>query len=394
MEDAFCHTRHRLKSVLLLLILVAGSTAFSVLAILGCALYRSVKPPEVPNPAPPITVLKPLHGMDEGLRDNLRSFFEQDYPAFEILFVVEAEEDAAVPVVRRLIEDHPRIPARLVIAGPSPFPNAKVHSLRCILAESRYDLVVMSDSDVRVTPEFLRTVAAEMSLPNVALVTSPYRAVAGVSLWSRLEALGLNTEFIAGVLVARLLGGMDFALGPTIVTRKTHLAEIGGLAGLQPYLAEDFVMGHRLAQLGRRVVLSSYAIEHRIGSQSLAANLSHRLRWNRSTRRSRPIGYAGQIFTFPLPFALALLGWNPGMWPVAIGAIAIRFLAAWRTSGSIQANPSYLWLPVQDLLSFAMWAAGFFGNEITWRTRRFTIDRLGRFQSAKHGLERTNETQR
>jgi ceramide glucosyltransferase len=376
--------------------LAAGSAVFSVLAIIAAERYRAVKPPILsPDQLPPVSVLKPLHGLDEGLAENLCSFFEQDYPAFEILFAVESEEDAAVLVARQLMEQWTRertqIAARLVIAGPSPYPNAKVHSLRCMVGEARHELLVMADSDVRVTPDFLRVLAAEMSAPNVALVTCPYRAVAGKRFWTKLEAVGLNTEFIAGVLVARMLGGMDFALGPTIATRKMHLDEIGGLAALQPYLAEDFVMGNRLAEMGRGVVLSSYAIEHRIGSQPLGPNLAHRLRWNRSTRRSRPLGYIGQLFTYPLPMALALAGWSPGWWPAALGVIAIRYLAAWRTSRAVQARPSYLWLPLQDLLSFAMWVAGFFGNQITWRSRRFVIDRSGRFQLPEGGLERTNQ---
>jgi ceramide glucosyltransferase len=381
--------------IFFLFILVAGSAVFMLLAILAAERYRSVKPPSLsPARMPALSVLKPLHGYDEGLDENLRSFFVQDYPEFEILRAVESEEDRAVPVVRRLIAEHPEIAVRLVIAGPPPLPNAKVHSLRCMQAEARYDLIVMADSDVRVTPRFLGVVAAEMSGPNVALVTCPYRALAGKSFWSRLEAIGLNTEFIAGVLVARMLGGMDFALGPAIVTRKAHLEEIGGLEELQCYLAEDFVMGNRLAQLGRQVVLSSYAIEHRIGSQSFGPNLAHRLRWNRSTRRSRPVGYAGQLFTYALPLALTLGILSPGLWPLPLGVIGLRYLAAWRTSRAVQAKVSYIWLPLQDLLSIVIWAAGFFGREITWRTRRFTIDRLGRFQPASHGLESTNKLQR
>jgi ceramide glucosyltransferase len=186
-----------------------------------------------------------------------------------------------------------------------------------------------------------------------------------------------------------MLGGMDFALGPTIATRKAHLEEIGGFAGLQPYLAEDFVMGNRLAQLGRQVVLSAYVIEHRIGSQALRPNFAHRLRWNRSTRRSRPLGYIGQIFTYPLPLALALVAWSPEWWQTSIVVIAVRYLAAWRSAASLHAGCSYFWLPVQDSISFAMWVAGFFGNKITWRTRRFTIDRGGRFQPSDGGLDRT-----
>jgi ceramide glucosyltransferase len=376
---------------LVLIILVTGATVFSLIAILAAERYSRAKPVAAGD-LPPISVLKPLHGLDDGLRENLRSFFNQDYPEFEILFAVEDGSDSAAAVARQLIGEYRDIPARLVIAGASPFPNAKVHSLRRMLGEARHEALVMADSDVRVTRNFLRAIAGELSGANVALVTCPYRAVAGDSFWTRLEAIGLNTEFIAGVLTARLLGGMDFALGPTIATRKKHLEEIGGLAGLQPYLAEDFVMGNRLAEQGHEVVLSSYVIEHRIGAQPLRPNLLHRLRWNRSTRRSRPLGYVGQIFTHPLPLALALAAWSPEWWLLAAAAIGVRYLAAWRTSNAVQANLSYAWLPLQDTLSLAMWIAGFFGNEITWRTRRFTIDRLGRFQPAE-GLKRTNELQ-
>jgi ceramide glucosyltransferase len=381
--------------IYLLLILVAGSAVFSMLAILAAERYRSAKPVPLPDAnLPPISVLKPLHGLDEGLEDNLRSFFEQDYPAFEMLFGVESNQDPAVVVVHRLIERHPNIPSNIVITGRSPYPNAKVHNLRGMLEHARHDLIVMADSDVRVTPVFLRILAAEMSGENVGLITSPYRAIGGNSVWSRLEALGINTEFIAGVLTARMLGGMDFALGPTIATRQSDLRTIGGLEELQPYLAEDFVMGNRLAERGRTVVLSSYAVEHRIGSQKMRANFAHRLRWNRSTRRSRPAGYIGQVFTYPLPLALLLAAFYPVWWPPAAAVIVIRYLAAWRCSRAVDAGFSPVALPVQDLLSAAMWVAGFFGNQIVWRGRRFSIDRLGRFHSEDEGLERTNEISR
>jgi ceramide glucosyltransferase len=369
----------------LLLLLVTGSAVFTVLAILAAIRYRAVRPlPAAPESLVPISILKPLHGLDEGLEENLRSFFEQDYPDFEMLFGVESEQDQSVAVVRRLCEAHPKVAARLVITGRSPYPNAKVHNLRGMLEQARHDLIVMADSDVRVTPEFLRIMAAEMSGPNVALITCPYRAVAGASVWSRLEALGLNTEFIAGVLTARMLGGMDFALGPTIATRQSDLATIGGLAELQPYLAEDFVMGNRLAARGRVVVLSSYAIEHRIGSQALGPNFAHRLRWNRSTRRSRPAGYIGQLFTYPLPLALAFAVIAAPLWGIAIwGGVAavfvLRYIAAWTSSRAVGTTFSWLALPLQDLLSAGMWAAGFYGNQIIWRSRKFTIDREGRF---------------
>ena len=166
-------------------------------------------------------------------------------------------------------------------------------------------------------------------MPALGLATCPYRAAPGRSFWSVLEAVGLNTEFIAGVLVARMMEGMKFALGPTIAARRETLERIGGFDGVKDYLAEDFVMGKLAAETGYKVILSSYVIEHRIGSQPFRANMRHRLRWNRSTRRSRPWGYAGQVFTNPLPLALILWAVAPGWWPMVAAAVALRAAVAW-----------------------------------------------------------------
>ena len=190
---------------------------------------------------------------------------------------------------------------------------------------ARYELLVMSDSDIRATPDMLATLAAEFADPRVGLATCPYRAVPGRGFWSTLEAIGMNTQFLGGVLVARMLEGMKFALGPTIAARKSVLDQMGGFDRLKDYLAEDFVMGKFAAELGHRVLLSSYVIEHHIGSQDFAANFRHRLRWARSTRRSRPAGYAGELFTMPLPPALLLLGVGAGA--LAGGGVAILMRA-------------------------------------------------------------------
>ena len=175
---------------------------------------------------------------------------------------------------------------------------------------ARHELLAMSDSDIRVGRDFLRTVAAEFQDPALAVATCPYRAVPADRFWSRLEAIMMNTEFIAGILVARLLEGMKFAVGPTIVARKSAIEAIGGWPRLKDYLAEDFVLGQLAAGAGMGVGLSRYVIEHRIGSQPFAANARHRLRWCRSTRRSRPAGYAGQLFTYTLPWLLLGLPWS------------------------------------------------------------------------------------
>jgi len=356
---------------------------YCALTVVAAGRYRAVRPPELAD-WPPISVLKPLAGADDGLEENLRTFFEQHYPAFEILFAVRQAGDPAVAVVERLRARYPAVPARLLVTGEPPYANAKVFSLDRMLAASRFLLVVMSDSDIRVTPELLRTLAREFADPGVGMITCPYRAVAGRSVWSTLEAVGLNTEFLGGVLVARLLDGMKFALGPTIAARREVIGRIGGFDAVKDYLAEDFVMGKLAAERGAGVILSSYVIEHRIGAQSFAANLRHRLRWCRSTRRSRPWGYLGQVFTNPLPLALALWAARPGWWPVALAAVALRAVAGWATAGRVLHDPltRRLWwlVPVQDLASFLVWAGGFFGNTILWRGRRYYLRPDGRFE--------------
>ncbi len=368
---------------LLLLGLVLGSLVYCALAVIAARRYRSVPRPEATE-HPPISILKPLAGVDDGLEENLASFFEQSYPAFELIFAVREAADPAVKVVERLRERYRAIPSRLIVTGEPPYPNAKVYSLDRMLAEAANDLVVMADSDVRVTSAMLSVIAAEFQDPKLGLATCPYRAVPGPSLWSTLEALGLNTEFLSGVLVARMLDGMKFALGPTIAARRTVVRAIGGFNAVKDFLAEDFVLGKLAAENGYGVILSSYVIEHRIGSQTFAANMRHRLRWNRSTRRSRPWGYVGQVFTNPLPLALILCAVRPEWLPALAAAAVLRAGAGWAAAGLVLNDPlaRRLWwlVPVQDVASFLAWIAGFFGNTILWRGRRYRVRPDGRFE--------------
>ena len=370
-----------------LLALVIGSLLFCALTVLAALRYRAVRPAAGGEEGLPyISVLKPLAGVDEGLEENLRSFFEQKYARFEILFAVRCGDDPAIAVAERLRARYRAIPSRLLVTGEPPYPNAKVYSLERMLAAAAHDLIVMADSDVRVDPLLLGTLAAELRDGRVGMATCPYRAAPGSSFWSRLEAIGLNTEFMSGVLVARMLEGMKFALGPTIAARRGTLEAIGGFEALKDYLAEDFVMGKRAAELGHGVILSSYVVEHRIGAQGFAANARHRLRWNRSTRRSRPWGYAGQVFTNPLPLALVLWAVRPEWWPAVAAAVVFRAAAGAATARIALRDPlvtRWWWLvPLQDLAAFAAWLAGFFGNTIVWRGRRYYLRADGRFEAA------------
>jgi ceramide glucosyltransferase len=242
----------------------------------------------------------------------------------------------------------------------------------------------MSDSDIFIEPDGLQTIASELAQPGVALVTCPYRATGGPHFWSRLEALGLNTEFLGGLLTARLLNGMDFAIGCTIATRRADLAAIGGLENLQRYLAEDFEMGSLTRRHGKTVVLSRCVIEHHIGNDTLLANWRHRLRWARSTRRSRRIGYIGELFTKTTALALILWIAVPGAWGFAFVALLFRACMQWSTAIWVLEDPlvaRYWWLlPIEDLASFVAWALGFFGKTIEWRGRKLILARDGSFE--------------
>jgi ceramide glucosyltransferase len=380
---------HMSPVLTLLLILLAGSLVYCLLTAIAAARYLAVVPPKPGSKAgllPPVSILKPLSGDDLGLEENLRSFFEQDYPDFEVLFAVRRADDPAVAVAERVRARYPGVASRLIVTGEPPYPNAKVFSLDRMLAAARHDLVVMADSDVRVTPAHVPTLVAEFQDDRIGVITCPYRAVPGASFWSTLEAIGLNTEFLSGVLVARWLEGMRFALGPTIAARREVLIRLGGFDTLQEYLAEDFVMGKLAAEAGWGVLLSSYVIEHHIGSQPLTPNLRHRLRWNRSTRRSRPWGYLGQIFTNPVPLALLLVAVRPSWWPLAAVTAILRAAAAWATAGRVLHDPltRRLWwlVPFADIASLLLWLAAFFGNTIVWRGRKYLLLRDGRFRRA------------
>ena len=369
--------------VVTVLVLVAGGLVYQVLTIVAAIRYRCVRPPGL-GTTPPISILKPLAGAEDGLEENLRSFFEQRYPAFEILFAVRNAADPAVAIVERLRARYPSVPTRLIVTGEPPYANAKVYSLNLMLEAASHELTVMADSDIRVRPDMLSALAAEFADGKVGMATCPYRAVPGRSFWSMLEAVGLNTEFLSGVLVARMLDGMKFALGPTIVARRETLRQIGGFDAVKDYLAEDFVLGSLAARHGFGVILSSYIIDHHIGAQSLGANLRHRLRWARSCRRSRPWGYAGQIFTHPLPLALLVCALSPAWWPLLAAAAALRAAAVWATAGHVLRDPltrRWWWLvPLQDSIALLVWCAGFFGNTVLWRGRRYWLMPDGRFE--------------
>ncbi len=332
---------------------------------------------------PKISIIKPLSGFDEGLEQNLESYFLQNYKFFDLYFAVTYADSLEAELVRDLQLRHPEVRSQLLVTGNSPYPHDKVYKLQSMLDVADGDLIVMSDSDVRVDSELCRKIAAEFQDPACDLVTCPYRAIAGASLWSRLEALAMNTDFHAGLFTAVLMEGARFAVGPTIVARREVLRKLGGMERFKSYLSEDFELGRAAAEAGFGVRMSQYVVEHRIGSETFIQNFAHRLRWVRGSRRSRPAGYFGQFFTYPTAAGLCLIFLHP-LWKILLPlTILLRVGQAWAVSErTLKAAVPWLLLPIHDLLSFGFWVAGFFGNTVLWRGRRYLLNRDGTLEAA------------
>jgi ceramide glucosyltransferase len=370
----------------LLLVIFGGSLVYCVLAVIAAYDYAAVRT-HPPCEFAPISILKPLHGFEHDLEENLRSAFRQDYPDFEILFAVATHDDAAVGIVEKLRQEFPVVPTRLIVTGQPSFHNAKVFSLARLLEEARHDLVVMTDSDVRAEPGMLKRIAAEFQEPSAGLATCPYCCVPGKGFWPLVAALGMNTEFLEGILVARLIEGMRFGVGPAMAARREAIKAMGGLERLHNYLAEDFEMGRFVAEAGYRVILSSWVVEHRVGTRNFCEAARQRLRWARSTRRSRPRGYLGQILTSPIPPVLMLWALHPGWWPLVLAAALFRTGTAgiateWALRDEL--TRKYWWLiPFHDVFGFLIWLAGFFGNTVQWRGRRYLLRADGTIELKK-----------
>lgn len=390
---------------LLLVVAILGtlsSSAYLVLVIRAVLRFRRAR--NTVSLSPPtgtklhgVTLLKPLHGAEPRLRDNLESFFRQQYPEFELVFGLRSDDDPALGIVHELMAQYPQVRVQIVISGEPTWPNAKVYNLNRMRAAASYQNLIISDSDVAVSPGYIATITDELLQPGVGVVTCLYRGLATSGLWSKLEALGMSVELPSGVLVADMLEGMKFALGPTMAIRCDCLDALGGFSALSDYLADDFVLGNRAAAAGYKVMLSPFVVDHIVLHGGMVASFQHQVRWTKSTRRSRPKGHLGTGLTFAMPFGIlgligAALNGPPLLGTVALPhlgldlllwAIANRILQCWAVGywalGDRAARRLALLYPVRDLLGFGFWAASYFGGrETTWRGERYVISDDGR----------------
>ncbi|MGC2193184.1 MAG: glycosyltransferase [Terriglobales bacterium] len=382
-------------AIAIALIGTASSTIFLMMTLVAAVRYRrlaqcaratALAVPE--TSLPPVTILKPIHNMEAELEQNLESFFLQDYPDYEIIFGARDGENPALQVAESVRARHPHSKSRVVLSGPPTWPNAKVFSLQKMIAATDRSYFVISDSDVRVAPDFLRNTIPPLLDSKVGLVTCMYRGIPASDFWSSLEALGLSVEMSSGVMVADMLEGMRFALGPAMTARRDAIDAIGGIAATADYYSDDFELGNRIWAKGYKVVLSHHIVKNVLTPRSALRTLGDQLRWMKSTRYSRPAGHLGTGLTFAMPFgilgfvAAAGLGhWSLGLCLLAAACVN-RMIQSVAVGWGIAGDPrsvALCWLyPIRDLAGFFVWLGSYTSRRFYWRGETYVFGRGGR----------------
>jgi ceramide glucosyltransferase len=374
---------------------LVSSSVFLVLTIIAAVRFRAYSERAkrsvlavTSDVLPPVTVFKPIHGMEARLEQNLESFFQQDYPDFEVLIGARAADDPAVFLAEQVRLRYPQVSSYIVISGPPEWPNAKVFTLDKMIPLSRNDYFVISDSDVRVERDFLRNVIPPLFDRKLGLVTCMYRGDPAADFWSLLEALGMSVEMPSGVVMANMLEGIRFALGPAVALRRDALGAIGGIRSTADYYSDDYVLGNKIWTAGYKVIFSHHFIHHVLTPRPLLRTLGDQLRWMKSTRHSRPWGHIGTGLTFAMPFGLcgfvaaAALG-HLGMGLLFCGtAFLNRVIQSVVVGWWLLRDPRALrlcWLyPLRDLQGFAVWVGSFLSRDFYWRGEMYRFTDAGK----------------
>ena len=346
------------------------------------------------NFTPPVSLLKPVRGVDFGSYENFASFCRQDYPHYEILFGVNDSTDPAVPLIQRLIAEFPDRHIRLFVGAERLGANRKVNKLARLAREAQHEILAVTDGDVRVGTTYLREVVAPFTDEKIGAVTSFYRAIAEKNVGAELEAIGASSDFFAGVLVAEWMEGISFALGASIVTTKRWLQRIGGFEAIANMHSDDYELGHRIAQAGGKVLLSHETVWTMYPAQTLAGFWQHQVRWARTVRLCRPLSYAGLLFTHGLPWAVLAALISPVTWLSAAylsAYLCLRFAEAaavgvWGVRDEVLRRNLWM-LPLRDAVYFLVWIASFASKRICWGGEEYTMHggqmvRVGSAESA------------
>jgi ceramide glucosyltransferase len=365
------------------LLVALAPLAYYVTAIIAAVrFFRRERGRPLSSFTPPVSLLKPVKGVDFGSNENFSSFCNQDYPEYEILFAVNDDSDPAVPLIRRLAAQFPERQIRLVTGAAQIGANKKVNNLIALTRDAHHDILVLTDGDVRVRPNYLREVIAPFADAKTGAVTSFYRGIAEQSLGAELEAIGASSDFFAGVLVAEWKEGMTFALGASIATTKQWVSKIGGFEAIADMHSDDYELGHRIAKAGGEVLLSREPVWTMYPAQTAQGFWDHQVRWSRTVRLCRPISYLGLVFTHGLPWAMLAALVAPAKWiaiAYLLAYLALRLVMAW-TVGVWGVGDEVLrrklWLvPFRDAIYFAVWLASFVSNRISWGGEQFRMEK-------------------
>jgi ceramide glucosyltransferase len=363
------------------LLLAAAPLAYYVAATFAAwRFFRRERKNNLRSYTPPVSILKPVRGVDFASYENYSSFCRLNYPDYELLFAVNDAADPSVPLIHRLIAEFPGRTIRLLVGAENLGANRKVNKLARLSHEAQHEILALTDGDVRVGPNYLREVVAPFVYESAGAVTSFYRSVAEHNLGAELEAIGASSDFFAGVLMADLTEGVNFALGASIVTTKRWLSKIGGFESIAGMLADDYELGLRIAEAGGRVLLSREPVWTMYPAQTARSFWNHQLRWARTVRLCRPLSYFGLIFTLGLPWTLLAALVAPAKWISAAYVLAylvLRYVMAW-TVGVWGVGDDVLrqklWLvPLRDAIYSAVWIASFASNRITWGGQEYTM---------------------
>jgi ceramide glucosyltransferase len=355
-----------------------------------CIFLKRPLPRLKKGPAPGISLLKPVKGLEEDTAACLDSFIRQDYPNLEILFGVADPGDPVLPLLKALQEKYPQVEIQILICSQKLGLNPKVSALRQLLPRARHDLIVISDSDVRVQTDLLTRLAAALERPGVGLATCLYRSGPVHTAGGALEAWSISADFIPSVATAHYVEGINFALGAVMALPRPILEDIGGLAAIADYLADDYQLGHRVSRTGLKVCLLPYLVETWGGRGTITDYLTHQLRWARTYRVCRPKGYFAYGITFALPWSL--LAWlSSGLAPWAGSLVLISLLVRLGVAAAAEYSclrgrlpKRYLiLLPLKDLFAFSLWILSFFGNSIIWKGERYRVMPDGRLERLK-----------
>ena len=364
---------------------LVAAAAYVVLAVVAVLAWQLRRRGRTAISTPPATVLKPLCGAEPGLYEHLRSFCEQDYPEFEIVYGVREADDPACAVVQRLITEFPQLPMRLVVDPQLHGSNRKVSNLINMLSHARHELLVMADSDAFVGRDYLGVVTAPLRDSGVGLVTCLYRGVPTPGIWSRLGAMYINEWYIPSVLITQLFGYQGYVSGQTLCLRRSVLRAIGGLEVLVDQLAEDYRLGELVRGLNLRIVLSPYLLCGEHHEPDLSSMTRHELRWMRTIRVLRPRSFFGIFATFSLPLALIGITFasSAGVSLVAWSLFAIILISRFtlhfmpRIRGQRSMLSDFWLLPLRDLLLCWVWCRSFFSSRVNWRGNEFDVDADG-----------------